>query len=188
MLQWFKASLIAFLFSGCAYSGGFGARALPGGYTLLSVPTFKNQTQEAGAEVYFTNAIRRELERSKRVKLENRSESQATLEGSLERVQYFVTDQRKAEPGNFLPPGTVLNTSYRILVTTRLVLRRNSDQSILWTGQLERERGYNAPIIGTPGVNSANALYHHSVRYQLLAQLAQEMMAEAHDRLMEGTW
>lgn len=174
--------------SACAYTGGFGNRALPGGYSLVSVPVFRNQTIEAGGEVYFTNALIRELERSKVVKIVSKSDAQATVEGVVENIAFVPGSKSEAAPGNSLPAQTVLTTSYSVRVTTRITLRRNSDQVVLWTNVFEGERSYNAPQITLPGVNSANATYNHSARHQTIAALALDMMAEAHDRLTENFW
>jgi hypothetical protein len=87
-----------------------------------------------------------------------------------------------------LPPSTVLSTTYYVRVQSRLTLRRNSDQVVLWTNKFERERSFPAPLIGIPGVNSANANYNQSARHQTLTLLAQDMMSEAHDRLTESFW
>lgn len=176
---------------GCAYRAGFTERRLPGGYDLLAVPVFANATPTTGTEVYFTNAMIRELARSGVVRVTERSSAQATLEGEVQNITFAPVSQIKFEPGdasNFLPPGTVLTTAYRVQVVTRVQLRRNSDQSVLWANTFVGERTYSAPLIGTTGLTSANALYNHSARYQAVELLAQDLMAQAHDRLLESNW
>lgn len=174
--------------TGCAYSGGFADRALPGGYTLVSVPMFRNQTIEAGSETYFTNALTRELERSKVVKIIPKRDAQATVEGVIETINYIAGAPEEATAGNSLPAQTVLFGAYSVRVVTRITLRRNSDQTVLWTNVFEGERSYTAPRLTVPGVSSANATYNHSARHQTIAALALDMMAEAHDRLTENNW
>ena len=185
----------------CAsYQAGFRGRGMSGGYTLVAVPVFKNMTQEVGVEVEFTNAMIRELSRSKVAQVTDKSAAQATLEGVVERITYTHESQIKstkldtANPlttitaANTLPPSTVLTTSYRVYVYTRLTLKRNSDQAVLWTNVFQSERVYSAPILTLGGINSANATYNHSARYQTVATIAQDLMAEAHDRLVENYW
>lgn len=179
----FVAVLTVATGSGCAYRFGETDREIPGGYRTVAVPTFKNNSQEAGIEVYFTNAIVREIERSRIGRVTSRSEAQTTLEGVIETVQYGGGSPVE---GTFLPPGAVLNTQYRIVVTTNLTLTRNSDQKILWTGQFSNERSYLAPIIGIEGLNSSNAPYNQSARYQNIQTMAADMMTEAHNRLTEN--
>jgi hypothetical protein len=52
------------LLTGCAYRFGNVSRSLPGGYKYISIPVFKNKTQETGIEVGFTNALIQEFDRS----------------------------------------------------------------------------------------------------------------------------
>jgi hypothetical protein len=177
------AFAMAVVVSGCAYRFGETDREIPGGYRTVAVPTFKNNTQEAGIEVYFTNAIVREIERSRIGRVTSRSDAQTTLEGVVETVQYGGGSPVE---GTFLPSGTVLNTQYRIVVTTNLVLYRNSDQKVLWQGSFSNERSYLAPIIGIEALNSANATYNQSARYQNIQAMAADMMTEAHNRLTEN--
>ena len=175
----------ALLFSGCAYRFGLAERRIPGGYELVAVPVFKNETPEVGIETYFTNAMVRELERSKLAKVTDKSHAQVVLEGTVARLRYEKTATVTGASGN-LPNGAALTTEYRIYVTTSLRLRRNSDQKVLWSATFEKETSYLAPKIGVPGLNSANALYNHSAHYQNIALLAVDMMSEAHDRLTEN--
>lgn len=171
--------------TGCAYSMGLGDRRLPEGYQLVAIPVFKNSTQEVGAEVSFTNAMIRELERSQVARVVPKNEAQVVLEGNVERIQYDIASQatRDTIP---IPQQTVLNVEYRIVVFTRLQLRRVSDNKILWSEQFTNQRSYLAPKIGIEGLNSANALYNHSSRQENLNSIAVDMMAEAHGRLTEN--
>ncbi len=179
---------LAGVLGGCAYHGGFGNRGMPGGYTLIAVPTFKNITFEAGTEVYFTNAIIRELNRSHVARIVDKSEAQATLEGVVEKIAYTATSQKVGKEGEALPKGTALTDVNRVYVASRVTLRRNSDQTVLWTQVFTSERVYLPPLIGRPGLNSVNAPYDHSARYQAVAAVAIDMMSEAHDRLTENFW
>ena len=173
--------------SGCAYSIGTGDRRLPEGYRLVAVPVFKNATQEAGVEVPFTNAMIREIERNQIARTVPKADAQVVLEGNIQSVQYLVANQiDDKNPGNQLPLRTILNTEYRIVVAVKLTLRRASDSTTIWSQEFSKEQSYLAPKIGLEGINSANALYNHSARYDNLASMATDMMAEAHSRLTEN--
>lgn len=188
--------LIAIALSSCAsYQSGFRGRGMSGGYTLVAVPVFKNMTAEAGTEVDFTNAMVRELSRSKVAKVTSKDEAQATLEGVVQSISYTHESQVKHDPTAqantplfTLPANSVLTTSYRVYVVTRLTLRRNSDQAVLWSSDFQSERVYSAPFLTLEGINSANATYNNSARYQTIADIARDLMAEAHDRLVENYW
>ena len=176
------------LASGCAsYRWGEVDRNIPGGYRTVAVPVFKNRTQEAGIEVYFTNALVREIERGRIGRVVDSKDSETTLEGIIDSVTYTAPTKVEAESSNLnLPRGTVLTTEYRIFVHTVLRLRRNSDQKILWESSFDGERSYQAPRIGEAGLNSSNATYNQSARYQNIQAMASELMNEAHNRMTEN--
>lgn len=175
------------LVTGCAYHVGSGDRQIPGGYRLVAVPVFTNLTEEAGAEVYFTSSMVREFERSKIARVVDKSAAQVTIEGTIDSIVYNSTNQiQQGDATPQMPAGTVLTTEYRILLTSTVRLRRNSDQKVIWEGQFAGERSYLAPKILTPGINSANALFNHSARYQNLELMAADLMSQAHGRLTEN--
>jgi hypothetical protein len=180
--------MISFFATSCAYHAGFGDRRIPGGYQLVSVPVFKNSTDETGVEVYFTNAIIREIERSKVARVVDKSQAQVVIEGTIEFVRYVSTNQVKQGPNAPLemPAGTVLTTEYRILVKTMIRVRRLSDQVVIWQGDFNGERSYLAPKVLANVLNSADALYNHSARYQNINLMAVELMSEAHNRMTEN--
>jgi hypothetical protein len=175
--------------SGCAYSIGIKDRRLPDGYKLISVPVFKNATQEVGVEVSFTNAIIRELARSQVATVVDKSDAQVVLEGLVERIQYEVANPGVPCPASgvcLIPGNTILNTEYRISVWTKMLLRRASDGQVLWSESFTSQKSYLAPKIGIEGLNSANALYNHSSRQENLGAMATDIMAEVHGRLTEN--
>ena len=123
------AVVAGFSLGGCAYRAGFSERRIPGGYDLVAVPVFKNNTPEAGIETYFTNSFIRELERAKLARVVTKADSQATVTGSIDRVAYAAGSPIKSDnskDSNYLPEGTAFNAEYRILVTVTLQLRRIS--------------------------------------------------------------
>ncbi len=173
---------------GCAYSIGIEDRRLPEGYKLISVPVFKNSTQEVGVEVPFTNALIREFTRSQVAKVVNKSDAQVVLEGNVERIQYDVANQISCVAGTvcLIPKNTILNTEYRVSVWTKMILKRASDGQILWSQTFMGQKSYLAPKIEFEGLNSANALYNHSSRQENLSAMAIDISAEAHGRLTEN--
>lgn len=171
---------------GCAYHFGYGRRNLPGSYNQLAIPVFENKTTEVGVEVFFTNSIIEEFERSQVAKVLQADEAPVTMLGTISKIEYLHSAQTAANNANSLPRGAVLTTEYRVLLTAHIVLRRNSDQRVIWQGRFTREKVFPAPQIGPATINSANATYLHSARYQTIASLASEMMEEAHDRMTEN--
>lgn len=171
---------------GCAYRFGLAERSLPGGYSQVAIPIFKNKSAEVGIEPIFTNAIIRRFARSQVAKVSDKESSPLTLEGTILRVDTVAGAIENRDTIKALPSNAVLITQYRLVVATMIVLKRKSDDKILWQGSFSNEKVYDPPRIGTPIVNSANATYNQSARTQILSLLAEEMMAEAHDRITEN--
>lgn len=169
--------------TGCAYRLGSPDRTLPGGYKQISIPVFKNLSQETAIEVYFTNSLIQEFERSKIARVVEPNLAEAVLEGEIESVTYTPSGQNQ---GGALPTGAVLAAQYQILITAKITVKRNSDKSILWTGTFNGERTYIAPQVLNAVINTVNPLYNLSARRQNIQSLASEMMQEAHDRITEN--
>ena len=186
------AFFIVFGSASCSYRLANKDRPFVGGYRLVSVPIFKNRTQEPRIEVSFTNAMREELNRAKQVSVVDKDIAPITVEGVISDITYAregsVTGTGTDTEGELpaLPENAFLTTRYRIFVTTNIIVRRNADQSVLWQGSFRNERSYVAPQIGTESINSANALYNHSARLANIEILAKEMMEEAYQRMTEN--
>lgn len=182
------SAFLTALLPGCAYHQGHGDRQIPGGYRTVAVPVFKNNTTEVGAEVYFTNAFIREMQRSRVGQLTPKETAQVVVEGTLDSVTYLGTVPATRDQAQLpIPQNTVLNTSYAIVATATVRLRRVSDQKILWEGAFSKTQTYQTPRIAKyEALTAANALYNHSAHYQNLENLASDMMVEAHDRLTEN--
>lgn len=180
--------LFCLFLTSCAYHLGDSHRSLPGGYDRVAIPMFSNETQYVGLEPYFTNALISEFERAKVARVTSEASAPVTVLGVIERVQILPSAQVKSGDSKSisLPDNTVLTTTYRILITTRLKLRRNSDNKIVWEQKVDNERVYLSPVIGPLYVNSANANYNQAARDQSIEELAQVMMEEAHDRMTEN--
>lgn len=181
---WFSLALCWFLLqAGCAYHMGSPDRSLPSGYKQVTIPIFKNLSMEPTIEVAFTNSLIKEFERSKIARIVDPAQAEVVIEGVIQTVAYVPGG--KLDP-SVLPMGAVLAGSYDIQVVTTITVKRQSDQSVLWTGQFTRGRTYNAPQVTLPGINTVNPLYNLSARRQNFDVLAADMMAEAHDRLTEN--
>ena len=183
----FKALLAAtLLLTGCAYHLGVGTRSIPGGYRQISVPIFKNRTQESGIEVAFTNALIQEFHRSHMARIVDNSLSEVSVQGTIDSVQYLPGAKRVAGDSSHLPTGTVIASEYRILISASVRVVRQADGEVLWSGSFSGERTYAAPQVTLAGVNSMNPLYNLSARRQNIDVMANDIMVEAHDRITEN--
>jgi TolB-like protein len=181
---------LSFVLTSCAYSFGYKDRDLPGGYSEVAIPVFENQTPEVGIESYFTNSIIEEFARSKRIQVIDQRDAPVRLEGVIVDIKFQRSalaegTGKESQEVEGLPDETILTTEYRVRVTAQVYLRRLSDQKIIWSGAFKGEDIYTAPQVGSAGVNSANALYNHSARRQVVQGIANDMMAEAYRRVTE---
>lgn len=166
--------------TGCAYRLGSPDRSLPGGYRQVFVPIFKNRSLEPGIEVSFTNALIQEFERAHIGRIVEANQAEVIAEGTIEGVSYSPAGLSTKKT------GANLAAQYQILIRVNLVLRRNSDKSILWQGVFGGERTYVAPQVLASGINTVNPLYNLSARRQNIEVVAADMMSEAHDRITEN--
>ena len=181
--------LIGSLFlTGCAYHLGSAERTIPGGYRQISVPVFKNRSQEVGIEMALTNALIQEFQRSRIARIVDNSLSEVAIIGTIDSITYLPGAKRTSGDSSapFLPSGTVIASEYRILMTVTVNLVRQADGTQLWTGAFSGERTYVAPQVTLAGVNSVNPLYNLSARRQNIDTMAADLMIEAHDRITEN--
>ncbi|HPI40352.1 MAG TPA: LptE family protein [Pseudobdellovibrionaceae bacterium] len=177
--------LSLFISSCVHYQLGTGRRSLTGGYQQVALPLFKNKSMEPGIEVEFTNALMQEFQRSKAVKVVDKNLSEVELRGTIESVSYVPGGLKTAEPSSVMPSGSVIATAYTIQVRLRIELIKKHDQSVVWSGSFSGERGYSAPQVTIPGINSVNPNYNLSARRLQMGLIANDMMIEVHDRMTE---
>jgi hypothetical protein len=179
----------SFLLAGCSYRFGFRERAVPGGYKQVAIPIFKNLSDRVGIETDFTNALVLQFERSQVAQVTGKAMAPVRIDGEITRVTVTGTGGGLfggPDSTNPLPADAALWTEYQIDVYARISVRRQSDEKILWTSIFHEQKNYQSPQIGEPTVNSANATYNESALRHTLADLADDMMSEAHDRITEN--
>ena len=121
----FYCSIIFFLLlgTGCGYrleGEGFGPSPE---IRSIAIPTFINETYEAGIETIVTNALLRELIKDRRIKVVGEDEADAIMEGT---VKSFAISSVAYDPR-----GVVLE--YRTWVSLDVILKRNKKGEVLWS-------------------------------------------------------
>lgn len=177
---------LAIALFGCGYKFGLAERGLPGGYSQVAIPVFKNMSSDVGIEVPFTNALIQRFARSQVATVTDKESSPLILEGTIDKIDTESGPATTNTDLKALPEGAVLTTEYRLKITASMLLKRKSDDKIIWQGSFANERVYAAPRVGRDVLNSANATYNQSARMRTITLLADEMMAEAHDRMTEN--
>ncbi len=171
---------------GCGYSFGPKDRSIPGGYKKIAVPIFKNKSQEVGIEMSFTNSLLQEFQRTKVAEVVPESLAETVIRGEITSVKYVGDSSLKAGDANTLPLDTVLWSGYAIVLEVSVVLVRAFDNKVLWQSTFRGEKSYSAPQITRAGLNSANPLYNLSSRRQNIDLMAQDLMAQAYNRITEN--
>ncbi len=176
--------MVIIFLSSCAYRFSGQDRRLPGGYDRVSVPMFKNLTQETGVETFFTTAMIEELQRDQFSKVVPKEEAQVILEAEVADIRI---DQGATSSDETLKARKVyLVSEYRIYVTVGMRLKRVSDQKLMWSGTFQGEKQYPAPQVTTEGLDTANPNYNHSAQLQNMKILAKDVMTQAYINLTEN--
>lgn len=180
-------ALLGLSVAACGYHFGAVKRNIPGSYDRVAVPVFKNRTPEVGLEAYFTRAMVEEIERGHIASVVGREASQVIIEGEITDVTYNQGAAiSKASGFANMPEDTELAKEYRIVVNSKVRVRRRSDDKVIWEGAFSSERRYPAPQVTRESESSLNALYNHSSRHQNIELMAKDMMAEAYSNMTEN--
>ncbi len=166
----FYSSIILFLLvgTGCGYRlGGEGFSPSPE-IRFIAIPTFINETYEAGIETIVTNAFLAELVKDRRVKVVGEDEADAIMEGT---VRSFSISSVAYDP-----TGVVLE--YRTWVVLDVLLRRNKKAGVLWS-----KRGLTESDVYRV---SSDVLLTEAEKERAIQKIATELARRIRRRLFEG--
>ncbi len=174
----------------CAYKLRTGAETLPGDVKRIQIPLFKNESREAGAEIYYTNSLKQEALRSRTAYIENNeADADAILQGTVTSIDVLadesVADTRTRTAYPYLPDGSVLALQYKVIAVVDLVLKKRGSNIVYWSGNFKQTKNFPAAQITLPVINTSNSLYNQSAKRQTLDALSKEMMQAAFDRMLE---
>jgi len=159
----------------------------------LHIPIFKNDTQDVGPEVDFTNTLTKEVKRSKVASILDEGSADGILEGrivSIRRVQFAQESKARGATKTTglvnLPEGTFVTTDFIMSVKIELLLRESETKNIVWKQWFEDRAVYQASRLALTGINTSSANYTESEDRRVVRQLAGVMMEEAVGRLTEN--
>jgi len=154
--------------TGCGYRfGGEGFGPSPE-IRSIAIPTFINQTYEAGIETIVTNALLGELIKDRRVKIVGEDKADAIIEGT---VTSFTTSSVAYDP-----LGVVL--AYRTWIALDVILKRNRKGEILWS-----QRGLSESDVYRV---SSDVLFTEGEKKRAIQKIAGELARRVRRRLFEG--
>ena len=162
------ACILAFLASfGCNYHfAGTGGQA-PGDIQSVAVNVLQNQTAEIGIETIFTNAIRNEFIRWKRLPIKADGEAEAVLGGSVARI--------RTQRASHFDRNRTAET--RVTVTLSLALTRADTDEVLWQN---KKLSYFDEY-----VEAENALNTNTLRREAFRRIAEILAERIHKDLFE---
>ncbi len=166
----FHFSIIFFLLvgTGCGYRfGGEGFGPSPEIRSVV-IPTFINETYEAGIETIVTNALLRELIKDRRLKVVGEDEADAIMEGKV--ISFSISSVA------YDPTGVV--SQYRARVALDVLLKRNRTGEILWS-----ERGITESNVYRV---SSDVLLTEAEKERAIEKIAGELARRIRRRLFEG--
>jgi hypothetical protein len=152
---------------GCGYHfAGTGGQA-PGDIQSVAVNVLRNNTGEIGLETIFTNAIRNEFIRWKRLPIKPADEAEAILGGSVARI--------RTNRATYLDRNRTLET--RVTVTLSLTLTRADTDEVLWQN---KNLSYYEEYVET-----GNALNTNTLRREAFRRIAEFLAEKIYKDLFE---
>ena len=150
-------------------------RTFPGGVTKIAIPTFKNNTYEAGIENAFTRALKYEFLKSGYVELVSEKEAEAVIYGTVSSFQATAggtTEHKFSAPSK--RKAKLLATSYTGGALVDIVVKKKDKKKPLWAYSLSGSESYGA---------GEEFLKNETNQREAIEELAERMMEEIHDRL-----
>ena len=138
--------LLVVMLSGCGYKMVGKETHLPPGVSSVAIPTFKSRTLEPGIEIPFTQAFLNEFILDRRIKVVDRDEADAVLEGVIKSYEYYSIAYDRS--------GLALE--YRATAVVDLTLRRRSGEVIWKENDLSETRTYRTSLSGVGTESNKN--------------------------------
>jgi outer membrane lipopolysaccharide assembly protein LptE/RlpB len=161
-------ALCALALWSCGYRLAGKETHLPAGIHSIAIPTFANRTFEPRAEVPFTQAFLREFIRDQRLKVVDRAQADAVLEGAITSIIFRSV--------SYDDKGVA--REYRTHVTVDLTFRRREGEIIWRENNLTETRWFRTIGSGKDTTNTgameqgAQAELNDSSRFTAIAETA----------------
>src|SRR3989338_8294812 len=144
--------LLSVFFLSCGYHFKPLSENLPGDIKNVSIPTFKNVTQEAVLESFFTDALVREFLKSKRVQIVSPAHADGIIYGKIFSFQIVGTTHSEEKFGSSRSPK-ILTREYNAIIDVEIKLK-DRDGNELWKRIISDSERY--AVGGDPLINESN--------------------------------
>ena len=164
------ATLLAavLLLSGCGYGFRGTVSYLPEEIKTVAIPFLKNRTGEPNLDVLLTQALIREFNRSKLLKLTRAGRADVVLKGRIQGLSEGAVAYEDIR--------TALQR--RITVSVSAELMATADNKVFWRNKAISE-GQDYDIASDPGVTETN-------RQNAIATLTRNLAEKIHDSIFEN--
>ncbi|MBW1713354.1 MAG: LptE family protein [Deltaproteobacteria bacterium] len=168
MLKRVLSLVLALSLAGCGYGFRGTVSYLPQEIKTVAIPYLTNQTGEAGLEVLITEALIREFNRSKLLKLTDIGRADVVLSGKIKGLSTRAVA--------FEDVRTALQRRVTVSMEMELVQRR--DQRVLWRSRAVSD-GQDYDVGSGSTATETN-------REEALQELAKSVAVKVHDSIFEN--
>jgi len=159
------------------------------GVNTVTVSIFKNNTFEKDIEIYFTNALRSELNTRSTELIYSNSNPDAVFEGKITNVsinpagRIYGTKSTELQGG--LADKRVLAVSYNVSVSVNIKLIKLSNKKILWQNNFTNTTSFNSGSF-TNEDQITNVFIKDSSKEEAIKNLATLMMQTIIDTVLSN--
>ncbi|MBI5584315.1 MAG: hypothetical protein HY892_10855 [Deltaproteobacteria bacterium] len=160
--------LAAVLVAGCGYGFRGSVNNLPPDIRAVHIPVFVNETNEAGAEMVFANALIYEFNRSRVLQVVSAAEAQAVIAGKIRSVAIEAVSYASQTQA----------VERKVTVVLEVSCRRQDNQKVLWQNlSLSRYQTYT--VAQDPVTTDRN-------KEEALRKIAQDLSERIHNGILEN--
>jgi outer membrane lipopolysaccharide assembly protein LptE/RlpB len=160
--------LAAMLVAGCGYGFRGSVNNLPQDIKAIHIPAFVNETNEAGAEIVFANALIYEFNRSRVLQVVSTQEAQAVIAGKIRSIAVEAVSYASQTQA----------VDRKVTVVLEVSCRRLDNQKVLWQNMtLSRYQNYTV----TPDPNTTDRNKEEAIR-----KIAQDLSERIHNGILEN--
>lgn len=156
------------------------------GVTSVSVPIFTNNTFEKDIEIYFTNALRTELNTRNTELKYKENNADAILSGVVQSVTITpagkIYGTSATEDAGGLPNRRVLATSYNVTVSINLKLIKEG--KVLWNNNFSQAISFNSGSFTDENDQVSNVLIKENSKQDAIRDLSDTIMQTVVDSLL----
>ena len=160
--------LTAALITGCGYGFRGSVNNLPPDIKAIHIPVFVNETNEAGAEIVFANALIYEFNRSRILPVVSAAEAQAVINGKIKSIA--------TEAVTYASQTQAVDR--KVTVVLEVSCLRLDNKKVLWQN-LSLSRYQNYTVVQDPNLTDRN-------KEEAIRKIAKDLSERIHNGILEN--